>query len=164
MITHRFSLFVIFLYLAIMSGCSTVRLIAEYDEVIDQGVTALQTKTEDQLSKLELSLRKASLYKDGTKEKADLMMQAAYPASEEFYRNFGVDLRVLKARAEIYEKNDITVKQFEALEEILNAQIEIHQRGFSSAEDVVDMRNAFTRGFKGILKLEIAKKRGIQTK
>jgi len=160
MIARYFSLFAVFLYLAIMSGCSTVRLISEYDEVIDQGVTALQTRTEDQMSKLEMSLRKMSMYKDGTREKADLQAQVAYPASEEFYRNFRVDLRVLKARAEIYEKNDITVKQFEALEVILDSQIEIHQRGFSSAEDVVDMRNAFTRGFKGILKLEIAKKRG----
>jgi hypothetical protein len=160
MIAQRFPLFFLLLYLAIVSGCSTVRLISEYDQVIDQGVTALQTRTEDQLSRLETGLRKMALYKDGTKEKADLQAQVAYGASEEFYRNFRVDLRVLKARAEIYEKNDLTVKQFEALEEILNAQIDIHQRGFSSAEDVVDMRNAFTRGFKGILKLEIAKKRG----
>ena len=50
----------------------------------------------------------------------------------------------------------------DALEEIAKAQEDIHKRGFQTADDVNDMRTAFTRGFKGILKLEIAKKRGKQ--
>jgi hypothetical protein len=50
----------------------------------------------------------------------------------------------------------------DALEEIAKAQEDIHKRGFQTADDVTDMRTAFTRGFKGILKLEIAKKRGKQ--
>ena len=141
------------------AGCS-VRLIAEYDENIDKGVTALQKKTEAFLTQLQTNLISASLLKDGTKEKNSLMKKVAYEAHADFYRDFLVDLRVLKVRADSYAGNELTVKQFDALEEILNAQKIVHESGLETAEDISDMRSAFTRGFKGILKLEIAKKRG----
>ncbi|MBF0475378.1 MAG: hypothetical protein HQK59_05990 [Deltaproteobacteria bacterium] len=141
-------------------GCSHVRLIAEYDENIDQGITALQKKTEDHLSKLEIKMARIALLKDGSEEKESLKKEVSYPASEEFYRQFRVDLRVLQSRAESYAGNDLTVGQMKALDEILKAQEEIQKRGFQTVDDVTDMRTAFTRGFKGILKLEIAKKRG----
>ena len=146
-------------FLLTVFGCSGVRLIAEYDETIDKGITALQKKTEDLLSRLEIQLTRIEVLKDGP-EKDQLKKDVSYDASEEFYREFRVELRVLTVRADSYVNNERTVKQLLALEEILKAQEEIHKNGFQTADDVIDMRNAFTRGFKGILKLEIAKKRG----
>jgi hypothetical protein len=102
------------------------------------------------------------LLKEGAQEKERLKKEVSYEASEEFYREFYVDLRVLKTRADSYVGNELTTKQMDALEEIAKAQEDIHKRGFQTADDVADMRTAFTRGFKGILKLEIAKKRGKQ--
>lgn len=142
------------------SGCTEVRLIAEYDEAIDDGITSLQTKTEDHLSILEQKMIRMESLKNGSAEKEKLKAETSFAASEEFYRQFRVELRVLQARADSYTGNELTVKQMAALDDILKAQEEIHRRGFHSADDVVDMRAAFTRGFKGILKLEIAKKRG----
>jgi hypothetical protein len=154
-------------FILALSGCSHVRLIAEYDETIDQGITALQKKTEEHLSKLELKMARMTALKDGEetkKEKEKLKQEVSYGESEDFYRQFRVDLRVLQSRAESYAKNDLTVKQMAALEEILKLQEDIHKRGFQTADDVSDMRNAFMRGFKGILKLEIAKRRGMEEK
>lgn len=102
----------------------------------------------------------SELLKDGTEEKEKLLKKVAYEAHEGFYRDFLVDLRVLKVRADSYAGNELTVKQLEAMEEILNAQKIVHQSGLETSDDIADMRSAFTRGFKGILKLEIAKKRG----
>lgn len=145
--------------LLVSTGCS-VRLIAEYDENIDQGITALQKKTETFLTQMETDLIRSELFKDGTEEKDNLLKKVAYEAHEDFYRDFIVDLRVLKVRADSYVGNELTVKQLEAMEEILNAQKVVHQSGLETSDDIADMRSAFTRGFKGILKLEIAKKRG----
>jgi hypothetical protein len=152
--------FVISTLLFFIFSCGHVRLIAEYDEVIDQGITELQKKTEDHLSILEKKMTRMELLKDGSEEKENLRKEVSYAASEEFYRLFRVDLRVMQSRAESYDKNDLTIKMMTALEEILKEQEGIHQRGFETSDDVTDMRTAFTRAFKGILKLEIAKKRG----
>jgi hypothetical protein len=149
------------LFFSLPFACS-VRLIAEYDETIDQGITVLQRRMEDHLSKLEKKMARIELLKEGAQEKERLKKEVSYEASEEFYREFYVDLRVLKARADSYVGNELTTRQMDALEEIAKAQEDIHKRGFQTADDVTDMRTAFTRGFKGILKLEIAKKRGKQ--
>jgi predicted aldo/keto reductase-like oxidoreductase len=154
-------LLLLILVFSLVFACS-VRLIAEYDEAIDQGITALQRKMEDHLSKLEKKMARIELLKEGVQEKERLKKEVSYEASEEFYREFYVDLRVLKTRADSYVGNELTTKQMDALEEIAKAQEDIHKRGFQTADDVADMRTAFTRGFKGILKLEIAKKRGKQ--
>lgn len=147
------------IFLLVTTGC-TVRLIAEYDENIDQGITTLQKKTEAFLTQMETDLTRSELLKDGAEEKEKLLKKVAYEAHEDFYRDFLVDLRVLKVRADSYAGNELTVKQLEAMEEILNAQKIVHQSGLETSDDIADMRSAFTRGFKGILKLEIAKKRG----
>ena len=158
--TAKYALLLI-LFFSLAFACS-VPLIAEYDETIDQGITALQRKMEDHLSKLEKKMARIELLKEGAQEKERLKKEVSYEASEEFYREFYVDVQVLKARADSYVGNELTTRQMDALEEIAKAQEDIHKRGFQTADDVTDMRTAFTRGFKGILKLEIAKKRGKQ--
>lgn len=141
------------------AGCA-VRLIAEYDENIDSGITELQRKTERFLTQLQTDLIRTSLLKDGSAEKEAVMERVAYAANADFYLDFLVDLRVLQVRADSYVGNELTVRQLDALAEILDAQKILHESGIASADDIEDMRSAFTRGFKAILKLEIAKKRG----
>ena len=141
-------------------GCTQVRLIAEYDDLLDQGITALQKKSEDHFSRLEKKMARMAQLKPHAPEMKNLKKEVAYAASEEFYRTFRVDLRVLQARADAYADNELTVRQLAALEELLDMQEEIHCKGFSGVDDVMDMRRAFERSFKAILKLEIAKKRG----
>lgn len=151
------------LLIMLSAGCS-VRLIAEYDENIDKGITVLHEKTETFLTAIETDLIRGSLLKDETEEKNKILKKVLYDEHAEFYRDFLVNLRVLKVRADSYIGNEITVKQLDALEEILKAQEIVHKSGLETPEDIADMRSAFTRGFKGILKLEIAKKRGKESK
>ena len=66
---------------------------------------------------------------------------------------------MLRLGADSYKRNELTVKQIDDLEQISKIHEDVHKRSIQTADDVVDMRNAFNRGFKGILKLEIVKKR-----
>lgn len=140
-------------------ACGTVRLIAEYDETIDKGITDLNRKTEAFLTNLEKTYIKYENAKDDKLIK-ELKEKLSYEESEDFYTDFRVELRVLKLRAECFTKNEKTVQQFEKMEEILNEQEKIHKNGFQDVIDIEAMSSAFNRGFKGILKLEIAKRRG----
>lgn len=127
-----------------ISGC-TVKLVADYDEVTDQSVTALQMHVESFLVGLER--------KFGTPE-------AAYELHTGFYDQTKVQLSALRVRAAARPKNEVTVQQLDLLASSLNSLEQLHELGFEDVAEIQPLRNAFRTSFTSILALELAKKRG----
>jgi len=131
-------------------GCA-VRLVADYDEVIDQGVTRLHKDTTAFLLKME--------------------KQAGTPAGEyanntKFYDEAKVQIESLVLRAAATPKNTITTRQLKILadsfDELANAHEEQGTAGLNK-ETVAALRAPIDASFLAILKFEIAKKRNDST-
>ncbi len=80
------------LLIMLVAGCSSVRLISEYDEITDKAATALQEKVSRFIIQLESEI--------GTEE-------AKYVNHKQFYQEAKVDLNTLKIRADAIDKNKI---------------------------------------------------------
>jgi hypothetical protein len=144
-------------------ACGPIKLVSDYDEKLDQGVTDIQKKVESALTKIERSPKNPS---------------ATYVAAD--YEAIKEDLNVLITRADSADKNEITVKQLYTLSYALlqnpsiapgqlnlprsPAEMSLQARhsqsnGFGS-EDLRDLRTILGVNFRSILKFELAKKRG----
>jgi len=139
--------FVSLFFLLALSGCTSIRLIANYDEQTDTSITAFQRKMETFLTGLERNAGKP---------------EARYEANVQFYDEARVDLSVIHVRAAAIPKNDITIKQIDLLIDSLSKLEELHGQGISR-EQVAPLRTAFNTTCTAILKLELAKKRGEST-
>lgn len=126
-----------------LAGCASVKLISDYDEETDRGITAFQKKIEGQLVFLERHI--------GTDK-------AAYAANVGFYDEARVDLRALRVRAAALPQNTITTQQIDLLLDSLERLELLHQEGLA-ANDIPPLREAFNTSCTAILKLELAKKR-----
>ncbi len=147
----------------LLAGC-TVKLVSDYDEQIDQGVTALQRKTEAILSKMENSLEDPS---------------KTYVASD--YDDIKASLNLLRVRAQSMEKDDLTVNQLYLLgyalldnppqpaspsegpahpADLESLQSRQRKKEALSPEDMRDLRSLLEVSYRAILRLELAKKRG----
>ena len=127
-----------------LSGCTNIRLIADYDDQIDKSVTELQRKCETFLTGLERNAGQP---------------EAQYGANAKFYDEAKVDLSAIRMRAAAIPKNDITLKQLDLLADNLDNLEKLHKIGLPR-EQIKPLRSAFNTGFTAILKLELAKKRG----
>ena len=137
-------LYVAALIMLVFSGCSTIRLIADYDEQTDIAVTQFQRKTEQFLIMLERNV--------GTDE-------ASYSRNTKFYDEAKVDLSAVRVRAVAIPDNDRTVQQLDLLSDTLGDLEKLHKLGIS-ANDIPPIRTALNVSCTAILKLELAKKRG----
>jgi hypothetical protein len=115
-----------------LSGCA-IRLIADYDERVDEATSEIQRKVETFLTRLERTIGSPA---------------ADYPHHVAVYDDVRVDLSALKVRASAIPKNS-----WSKLEQL-------HKVGFKSKEEIAPLRRNFNQAFTQILKLEIAKKRG----
>jgi hypothetical protein len=143
---HRYVLtYLIFFIIIGVSGC-TVKLIADYDEFTDQGVTSLHRKVEGFFINMKAHLNDPAW---------------TYENKKEFYTEIRVDLEVIKLRNSIREKNDITNKQLGLLSKSIDDLEELHKVGSFTAKEVVDAAQlGFNSSFKAILALELAKNKG----
>lgn len=141
-------LFVLFpLFFIIVVGCS-VRLISDYDEVIDKSVTELQKKTEGFLIKMENAA--------GTSE-------GEYINNRSFYNESKVEITAIRLRAEAIPENKITVQHIAEIEKNFeNLRLLHEKRGQKGlAKDLTEpIRAIINIQFKAMLALEFAKKRG----
>lgn len=127
-----------FLLISALSGCAfKVKLVGEYDEIIDKSVTELQKQTATFFSKL----------------KTTLPPDNSYEANKEFYDDVQGKLSVLILRSEVIEeglkKNPLT-KNFKDLQLQYQELSEQHKQNppkkyFESAE------KAFNQSFRAIL-------------
>ncbi|NQT56200.1 MAG: hypothetical protein HQ551_08235 [Desulfobacteraceae bacterium] len=128
-----------------VSGC-TVRLIADYDQKIDDGVTGLQKKTGAFLIKLERTCQTP---------------EGAYSQHVSFYDDAKVELSALQVRADAIALNKLTSNQLKLLQDSFQKMEEQHKKGFTPIV-VIKTRNLLNSHFTAILKLEVAKKRDLK--
>ena len=135
------------LILAITSvslGCS-VKLIGDYDDTIDKGITELQQRSELYFAKLKSSPNTAF--------------------DQDFYNDTDSRLAVLKTRASSLPKNTILVEQITNL----TSQFEKFQELDRSSQRPISIgivksgESAIAVSVESILRLELALKRGIAT-
>jgi hypothetical protein len=131
--------------LLVLQGCSTIRLVADYDEETDRAVTALQRKLETFFVALEDRI--------GTPE-------AAYEQNADFYREVRVDISAIRMRAGALPDNDLTLQQVDLLAENLDLLEEVHREGIGDVAVVQLIRDDFNMALTNILRLELAKRRG----
>jgi PBP1b-binding outer membrane lipoprotein LpoB len=121
----------------LLAGCA-VRLIGDYDDTIDKGVTDVQQKAELYLSKLQSTPNT--------------------PYDQGFYDDINARLAVLKSRAASLPKYPIIVEQLTNLKsqfDTLQKLDKASTRPFPSAA-VTDAESAISVSIESILKLELA--------
>lgn len=129
-----------------LGGCVSVKLVGDYDEHIDKGVTQLQQNVETFLIKLESSAEKPA-------DKVE-----SYAQHKKVYDDFRVAVSGLRIRAASMDLNVITVEELDKLSKTLAELEDMHRGGLAKAE-IKPIRGALNSEFTAILKFELAKKR-----
>ena len=124
-------------------GCSSIQLIAPYDQKTDDAVTNLQKVTAQFLTHVERQKgSSAQDYKDETK----------------FYDDAKVMLSGILVRARALTNNAKTAQQIEILGQQFQQLEQTHKTIGISQAAVPQLESAFNRTFTAILTLEVAKK------
>ncbi len=138
---------ILILLFTLFSGCS-VKLISDYDQLIDQYATQLQSAIETFLIKMERSA--------GTPE-------GSYAKNTGFYDEIQGTLTTLLIRAETTDDSKIVAEQIILLQENLENLRKLHEgqgeKGLTQAL-TGPMRAAFNTQFRAVIKLQTALKRG----
>ncbi len=124
------------------TACSSIRLISDYDPIIDEAVTALQKDVDTFLTQLERE--DAPTFND----------------SSETYEKLLVDLRAVQVRASAQTQNELIIQQLDLVAGNLALMAEAHSEGIEDPQEIALFRNSFQTQFRAILKLELAKRRG----
>jgi hypothetical protein len=124
-------------------GCSSIQLIAPYDQKVDDSVTHLQQMTAEFLTKIE---------RQGSSKPED------YKNHAKFYDDAKVALSGILVRASAVTNNTLTVQQLEILRQQFQKLEEEHQKIGIQQAAVSDLESAFNQTFTAILTLEVAKK------
>ncbi len=136
----------VLMVLAAATGCATIRLVGDYDQQIDEGVTALQRQTETFLVKL---------------ESVGGNRVAPYESNQAFYGEAKVAISSLRVRADATERNSLTVQMLDKLQNNFNRLENDHRHGIAKQELSL-YRGGFNSQFTAILTFELAKRRGEQ--
>jgi hypothetical protein len=149
----RFRIFtwaILILTLAV-SGCTNIRLIADYDETTDKAVTELQ--------------RKMSTFLIDVESKLETPDEAKHEKFAETYKEFRVDISAIELRVNAMPKNRITQNQIKALKNNIGLLESLHKTGFAANLEgkkavLATIQKDFDVALAAILKLELAKRRG----
>lgn len=133
------------LFLLLITSCTSVRLISDYDEITDKAVTAFQEKVTKFLVKVEDEV--------GTDK-------ALYENYKTFYQEVKVDLNTLKIRADAIDKNKIVQSQVAELTTMVINMEKLHKLGFFDVSQVTALQQPFNSAFTAIIKLQMGLKRG----
>lgn len=136
-----------------LSGCAEIRLISEYDAYTDQNVTKVQRSLEKLFTKL---------------ERNPSFPDCSHAEQEDDYADISVELNLLIARNDLRPKNRITQDQLRLLKESLGDLEALHKDSDEaercmSVDEIQLLRSAFASSFGAILRLELAKKRNLET-
>jgi hypothetical protein len=124
-------------------GCSSIQLVAPYDQKTDNSVTSLQTDTATFLTSIE---------RQGGSTPED------YKKWTQFYDKAKVTLSGMLVRSSALAFNSLTVGQLEILRQQFQTLEEQHQKIGIPLAAVPQLESAFNRTFRAILTFEIAKK------
>ena len=129
----------------VLTGCK-IRLISDYDSVLDQDVTSLQQSTETFLNQLSVEA--------GTPA-------AAYSANADFYVKTNASIATMLTRAASQPKSKVIVGEVQALQKTIADMQQLHQLGGSTgltAANISNTRAALESEFSSVLTLELALK------
>jgi hypothetical protein len=131
------------------TGC-TIKLISSYDEQTDKNITALQKSVEAFLVKFANNAT---------------WPECNYAHHKSFYEDTKIEISSIKVRADAIPENSITSEQIDLLRKNLKDIEQLHiskerNKTCLSDEEIEPIREGLNSSFTGILKLEIAKKRG----
>jgi hypothetical protein len=143
----KFKFILVVLLATVIGGCATIKLVADYDEKIDAGVTELHKQTEEFFIKLEST----------AKEDSDKV--EAYTSNKKFYKDAKLKISTIRLRADATQRNSLTVRMLDKLLENINRIESDHKEGITKAE-LPAYRGGLTSQFTAILTFELAKKRG----
>jgi hypothetical protein len=144
---HVVTLSLVIALMAVSLGC-TVKLIADYDEIIDKTATDLQGKIETFLTRMERTA--------GTSE-------GEYDNNTAFYDEIKGVLSSMKVRARAIPKNELTVQHIELIEENIENLRKLHekQKEKGLTKTYIDpARTALNTQFTALITLQNALKRG----
>jgi hypothetical protein len=138
----------LFVLMALMfSGCGSIRLISDYDEITDRKIAELHEKFSRHFVQLERLV--------GTDD-------GDYMNFQGFYDEVKVDLRILRVRAGVLDKNEIMIQSVDLMEENISNLETLHKMGFRKLEEIIPIRNAFDTSFSAMIKFMAALKRNGQ--
>lgn len=134
-------------------GC-TIRLVSEYDEATDKAVTALQRSVTSLLLDIDRSLSRPE--------------ESSYERFADRYASLRVDLSALRLRVDALPDNSITQQQVLLLSKNIDNLEELHRLGFAEGRESMRtviriVQKDFDTALGAILKLELAKRRGMKT-
>ena len=122
----------------VISGCvPKVKLVGEYDSILDKAVTDLQEQTDTFFSKM----------------KTDSTTNSAYEANKEFYDDVQGKVTTLIRRSEVIEeglKKSPLTQNFKNLRTQYQDLADQHKKGFSS-KYLESAQKAFDQSFRAIL-------------
>jgi len=144
---YEFKFILAVLLATMIGGCATIKLVADYDEKIDVGVTELHKLTEEFFIKLEST----------AKEDNDKV--EAYTSNKEFYEDAKLKISTIRLRADSIQRNSLTVRMLDKLLNNINRLESDHDEGITKGE-LPAYRGGLTSQFTAILTFELAKKRG----
>lgn len=139
--------FLLGMLILLVTSCSSIRLISDYDEITDKAVTALQEKVSRFFVKVDSQI--------GTDS-------AKYDNYKAFYQDVKVDLNTLKIRADAIDKNTIVQNQIAELTNMTDKLEQLHKIGFATVDQLKPLRQPFNSAFTAIIKLQLGLKRGEQ--
>lgn len=145
--TRQAAAVLICVLVASINACK-VKLISDYDELIDHSTTELQKKVESFVHKMENSA--------GTPN-------GMYDANKDVYDDFLTDVSSLRVRALAASNNTLTVQEIDLIEKNIKQLRDLHANSADKslrraiAEPALSALNV---QFVSLLKLELAKKRG----
>lgn len=134
-----------------LTACAEIRLISDYDEQTEKQVTKMQHEVELFLT---------------TVERSSELSECASANFNDFYIQANVDVNMLISRNSVRPKNEITSDQLKLLKENLGLLEEAHKNADQESRcmqgfEIEIHRRTFATHFESILRLELAKRRGI---
>jgi hypothetical protein len=129
-------------------ACGPVRFVSAYDEMIDRDATDLHTRIYVFVHRMESLAGKP---------------EGAFESNSAFYADSEGTISTLRLRAKVQEKNEITVKLIQELDDNLHRLRQLHEaekeRGLRRAVAEPALQ-AIETSCEGIIRFEVAKRRG----
>jgi hypothetical protein len=129
----------------LVTSCTSIRLLSDYDEITDKKVTELQEKFAQYFTKLDRII--------GTDE-------AKYDNYVQFFDGVKADISTIRVRANAIDKNEIVIKQLDLLDKNISDLESLHKIGFKKTAEIIPLKNAFDSSFIAIIKFQMGLKRG----
>ena len=129
-------------------ACTNVRLITDYDQVLDQRISALAERTESFLADMEAS--------SGTPP-------GTYEQNRAFYRDAKATIAALRLRTEAAGQAELLTQHLQLLDDNIENLRKLHEMGQEGGLKPIVLgpaRDALRAQFRAIQKLEMELRRG----